>query len=341
MRINRNARNLSELLNTWLKVYLPQTRRRSENTVNTYESALSLYLDFLESEKQISASTLDEQCFKRTWIEEWITSSENASRSTCDLRLSAIRSLLKYLSSNNALFTPYYLDACQIGKLSHGKGRRVEGISKHAMAVLLSMMNGQDPTSRRDKALFTALYDTGGRISELLNIKVGDLKLNAATPYVIVNGKGDKHRTLLLSSATVSLLRTLIDYEYGSKPCLDGYVFFSRVGGKKTHLSIDAVNQRLKVYSRLAHQICPEVPENMHTHQIRHSACTHWYQDNINLAEISTYLGHESIETTRIYLGISKEELEQALSKREPIEAPKESKYKDIKGGLRSLLKGK
>ena len=79
----------------------------------------------------------------------------------------------------------------------------------------------------------------------------------------------------------------------------------------------------------------------MHTHQIRHSACTHWYQDNINLAEISTYLGHESIETTRIYLGISKEELEQALSKREPIEAPKESKYKDIRGGLRSLLKGK
>ena len=85
----------------------------------------------------------------------------------------------------------------------------------------------------------------------------------------------------------------------------------------------------------------PEVPENMHTHQIRHSACTHWYQDNINLAEISTYLGHESIETTRVYLGISKEELEQALSKRESIDVPTTSKYKNIKGGLRSLLRKK
>ncbi|QEC73853.1 tyrosine-type recombinase/integrase [Arachidicoccus ginsenosidivorans] len=76
----------------------------------------------------------------------------------------------------------------------------------------------------------------------------------------------------------------------------------------------------------------------MHCHQIRHSSAIHWLQDNINIAQISQYLGHESIETTRIYLGISREELERALAKREVLIGNPEKKYKNINGGLRSYI---
>jgi len=336
----QSAKDVTLLMNNWLMIYLPRVRRRSEHTIKTYESSLSLYLDFLDDQKNVSPEVLDGKCFRREWLEEWITSAK-VTRKTCDLRLSAIRSLLKYMSSKNTIFTPYYLEAMDIQMLNHGHGTKVEGISKKAMSDLLSTMNREDVTSLRDRALFTMMYDTGGRVSEVVNIKICDLRLESPNPYVIVIGKGSKARTLLLSTATVSLLKKLIKTEYGNNPCSESYLFYSRVKGRRSPLSTDAVNSRLKVYSRKAHLLNPEVPENMHTHQIRHSACTHWYQDNINLAEISTYLGHESIETTRVYLGISKEELEQALSKRESIDVPTTSKYKNIKGGLRSLLRKK
>jgi len=64
----------------------------------------------------------------------------------------------------------------------------------------------------------------------------------------------------------------------------------------------------------------------------------HWLQDGINIAQISRYLGHESLETTRIYLGISREELEQALAKREDLIGEQKKKYHCIKGGLKSLI---
>lgn len=341
MKIRRNTKDLATLMEDWLKIYLPNVRFRSMNTVDTYESALSLFLDFLENKKQISVSTLSEECFKREWIEEWISSihtDKHNSKRTCDLRLSCIKSLLKYLSSKNILFLPYYLDACDISKLMCGHGKQVEGISKHAMAALFAAMQGNSKTIYRDKTFFTVMYDTGARVSEILNIKIRDLKLNDKIPCAIIIGKGSKPRTLLFSPNTVIMLLSFIKENFGEHPFADGFLFHSRVKGRNVPVSVDAINDRLKVYAKAAHETCPEIPKKLHTHQIRHSACTHWYQDKINIAKISRYLGHESIETTRIYLGISKEELSEALAKRESIVVNEESAYKSVKGGLRSLI---
>ncbi len=202
MKIKRNTKDLATLMNDWLRIHLPNVRFRSMNTVNTYESALSLFLDFLEEKKQISIFTFGEECFKREWIEEWISfihTDKHNSKRTCDLRLSCIRSLLKYLSSKNVLFLPYYLDACDIARLMYGRGKQVEGISKYAMKVLFAVMQGNNKTICRDKTFFTVMYDTGARVSEILSIKIRDLKLDDKTPHVIITGKGGKPRTLLFS----------------------------------------------------------------------------------------------------------------------------------------------
>ena len=341
MKIKRNARQLSAMMTDWLKVYLPNTRFSSRHTIDSYESSLSLYLDFLEKNKQVTETTIDEECFRQQWIEEWISeshSNRNNSKRTCDLRLSCIRSLLKYLSSRNTLFLPYYIDAMDIKKLMKGHGRQVEGLSKHATAVLFSTMKPVDSITYRDKVFFTIMYDTGARVSEVRCIRIKDLALDDKSPHVIVCGKGEKHRTLLFSPETVNLLKAYITDAHGCRPWPDGYLFHSRTKGRGTPVSVDAINCRLKVYARLAHKKCPEIPENLHTHQLRHSVCTHMYQDGINLAKISAYFGHESLETTRIYLGISREELAEAMAKREPVMPDSGSKYKNLKGGLRSLI---
>ena len=125
---------------------------------------------------------------------------------------------------------------------------------------------------------------------------------------------------------------------FGNNPNPEGYLFYSNHGGIFRQMSEDAVNDRLYILSEKANKSCSKVPLHMHCHQIRHSAASHWLQDDINIAQISRYLGHESLETTRIYLGISREELEQALSKREDLIDNLTKKYKDVKGGLKSLI---
>jgi len=345
MKIRRNTKDLAVRMNEWLQVYLPSARFRSGNTISTYETSLSLFLDYLEDRKGIRETTINEKCFRQEWLEEWVSflhAEKGNSRSTCDLRLSCIRSLLKYLSSKNAVYLPYYIDACDIKKLGRGHSRKVEGISKKAMKVLFSVMQDGGRTEYRDRVLFTLLYDTAARVSEALSIKVSDLFLDCEEPYVIINGKGDKQRPLVFSPDTTRLLKEYASLEHGGSHHSKGnYLFFSRVHGRKHALNTDAVNVRLKVYATKAHDICPEIPATMHTHQIRHSACTHWYQDGINIAKISQYVGHESIETTRIYLGISREELAEAMAKRENVIENEKKCYKNVKGGLRSLIKRK
>jgi site-specific recombinase XerD len=343
MKIKRNVspEELVNMMRDWLKIYLPNIRFRSQNTIDSYESSLNLYLDFLEKNKQITEKNISEKCFCQQWIEEWISEAhieKKNSKRTCNVRLSCMRSLLQYLSSKNILFLPYYHDSREIKKLARGHGRKVEGLSKHATAELFAAMKVNDSLTYRDRVFFTLMYDTGARVSEIRCIRIKDLVLENESPYAIICGKGEKYRTVLFSPETVKLLKRFISDTCGRTPWPDGYLFYSRTKGRGTPISIDAINCRLKVYAKKAHERCPEIPVDMHTHQIRHSVCTHMHQDNINLAKISTYLGHQSIETTRIYLGISKEDLAEALAKREPVMSGYEAKYINVKGGLRSLL---
>jgi site-specific recombinase XerD len=341
MKINKETRNLIGHINSWLKVYLPQTRDYSNKTIESYEAGLSLFIDFLESEKNIKINEFNETCFNRDVIEDWLTwlsSKRNNGKRTRDQRLAIIKSLLKYLKSKDRKLVGNYLDSLEIRSISHGRGKKVEGINKEAMKALFAAIDCTTRTGKRDYALFTFMYDTGCRIGEELNIKIKDLYLDVKTPYVTVNGKGNKKRPLILSEKTVHIISLYIKMFFGSKPNAEGYLFYSNHGGIFKQMSEDAVNERLYILSEKANRSCSKVPVHMHCHQIRHSSASHWLQDDINIAQISRYLGHESLETTRNYLGISREELEHALAKREDLIDDQKKKYNGIKGGLKSLI---
>lgn len=341
MKINKETRNLIGHINSWLKVYLPQTRDYSNKTIESYEAGLSLFIDFLESEKNIKINEFNETCFNRDVIEDWLTwlsGKRNNGKRTRDQRLAIIKSLLKYLKSKDRKLADNYLDSLEIRSISHGRGKKVEGISKEAMKAFFATIDCTTRTGKRDYALFTFMYDTGCRIGEELNIKIKDLYLDVKNPYVIVNGKGNRTRALILSEKTVHIISLYIKMFFGNKPNPEGYLFYSNHGGIFKQMSEDAVNERLYILSEKANRSCSKVPVHMHCHQIRHSSASHWLQDDINIAQISRYLGHESLETTRIYLGISREELEQALAKREDLIDDQKKKYNDIKGGLKSLI---
>jgi len=341
MKIKKETRSLIDHINNWLKVYLPQTRGYSSKTIESYETGLSLFIDFLESERHIRIDEFNETCFKRDVIEDWLawlSSKRNNVKRTQYQRLAIIKSLLGYLKSKNHNLAIFYLDACEIRNISHGRGKKVEGLGKKAMKAFFAAIDCSTRTGKRDFAMFTFMYDTGCRVGEELNIKIKDLYLDVERPYVIVSGKGDKKRPLILSEKTVEIISFYIKMFFGHNPNPEGYLFYSNHGGIFRQMSQDAINERLYIISEKANEKCSEVPLHMHCHQIRHSAASHWLQDDINIAQISRYLGHESLETTRIYLGISREELELALAKRENLIDDQKKKYNNLRGGLKSLI---
>ena len=115
----------------------------------------------------------------------------------------------------------------------------------------------------------------------------------------------------------------------------EAYVFYSRNIGLHGKMSQTAVNKQLKKHSRTAHEICDEVPPNLHAHQLRHAKASHWLEDGMNIVQISFLLGHEQLQTTMVYLDITLEQELKALATLEDENDKKISKkWKNIKGEL-------
>lgn len=171
---------------------------------------------------------------------------------------------LKYLS----------LEAREI-KCQKSIRKKVDGLTRNAVTALLAAPDPSTGIGRRDLVFMILLYATAGRLDEILSIKVGQLKLDAGKPHVIITGKGGKMRTLYLLPKAVSHVRRYIHEVHDVQTASDSYLFFSRVGGKHTKLTEPAMDKRLKIYAKKAHETCPDVPLNTHAHQFRHAKASH------------------------------------------------------------------
>jgi len=100
-------------------------------------------------------------------------------------------------------------------------------------------------------------------------------------------------------------------------------------------MSQTAVNKQLKKHARAAHEMCDEVPLNIHAHQLRHSKASHWLEYGMNIVQISFLLGHEQLRTTMVYITITIDQELKALATLEDENDKKVSKkWKNGKGGL-------
>ena len=310
------ARNIARHIYGWLNEYAPSQQSSSPHTIKSYAQALSLYINFLEIEKKIEPSSFCPECFCRAYIEEWLiwlTKKRGSSPETCNNRLAALRTFLKYLGSRDIALLFLVQDASQIQRRKTSR-RKINGMSKKAMQALLSVPDISTRTGRRDLVLLIVMYNTAARIDEILSMKVRNLRLETQKPHVTVIGKGRKIRTLyLIPKAVTHLKKYLLDF-HKEKPNPESYVFYSRNAGATGKMSQAAVNKQLRKYAASAQSICEEVPINLHAHQIRHAKASHWLEDGMNIVQISFLLGHSNIQTTMVYLDITTEQEAKALA---------------------------
>jgi integrase/recombinase XerD len=175
---------------------------------------------------------------------------------------------------------------------------------------LLSANDKSTPNGFRDSLILENLYASGLRISELINIRIGDLDLERN--IIKVFGKGSKERFAPIHDRLIKMFKEwfLIRQNYFVKKKDNGYLYLNRNGERLTRQYVWLMIKKL----------CSELklPSDISPHSMRHSFATHLLTGGADLRTIQILLGHETISTTEIYTHVSDDRLRNTLTKFHP-----------------------
>jgi site-specific recombinase XerD len=156
---------------------------------------------------------------------------------------------------------------------------------------------------------------TGLRVSELVGLRCEDIFLGTGA-HVHCLGKGRKERCTPLRAETAKMLDAWLRQRHGHP---EDPLFLSIRGGK---LSRDAIERLLRKYAAAAARACASLKrKNVSPHVLRHAAAMDLLQHGVDRSVIALWLGHESVETTQMYLHADMRLKEQALSRTKPLAA--------------------
>lgn len=315
MRTNRkNGKEFWQYVRDYLTVYLPKIRSLSTKTIDSYTQSLAAFCSFLSEENRIKLSGVTFEHVTRESIKKFIQTlrSRSCRASTCNLRLSSIKSFLKYCADEDISLYSVYQEAKRIPMMKTPK-TPVHYMSDVALKTLLTEPDVKTVKGFRNRMIIMLLYDTGTRVQELVDMKVTDLHLAARNPFVIVKGKGGKTRSIPLMEKTISHLKEYLRRFHADPHATKAPLFYSMRKGIPDHLSPDAVAVMLKNYGDSARRTCSEIPERVHPHLIRHTRAMHLYRSGMPLSYVAEFLGHASMNTTEIYASASVDMLRKAM----------------------------
>jgi site-specific recombinase XerD len=293
---------------------LATQRNASSHTVAAYRDALRLLLVFAQDRTGKAPSKLDLADIDAQLISAFLAHLETQrhnSIATRNARLTAIRSLFHYA----ALRHPEHAQLIQ--RVLAIPSKRYEQtivcyLTPDEVDALLASPDRASWFGRRDHALLALGIQTGLRVSELTGLLCGDLHLGAG-PHVRCHGKGRKNRATPLTAQTVAMLTVWLR-ERGDDPT--GPLFPSRRGRP---LSTDAIEWLVTKHATAAADRCPSLhSKNVTPHVLRHTAAMQLLHGGVDTSVIALWLGHESIQTTQIYLHADLALKEQALARTAP-----------------------
>lgn len=270
--------------------FIKYEKRLSDNTIVSYQNDLKKYINYL---KKANISSFKE--VEPKTIELMLISEKDLNTASLAHLLLSIKSLHKYLLKLKIL------DEDVSSNIEQPK------MAKHLPDVLsydevnnllnIEINNNEDI---RNKAMLELLYASGFRISELLNIKLGDIDYTNAV--VRTFGKGSKERVVPLPDVTLNYINEYLKVRkdiLGNKE--SDYLFITRRGSKMDRTTFFKFIKNLLIKKNIHKDISP--------HTLRHSFATHLLEGGADLRSIQVLLGHENIKTTKIYTHLSKEKL--------------------------------
>jgi site-specific recombinase XerD len=311
----KKDKNFWQMARKYLHEYMPLVRNLSDKSVEAYKQSLNSYIGFLKENKGFEDPDIIFDSFSRAFIIEYIElmKKDGYAPKSINLRLTAIRSFLKYCGEVDFELKGVYADVCSIKKKKEEK-RPIVYLPETATAAILSAYGVKTSKHRRNRMLLILLYDTGARIQELSNLNVSSLHLDAGNPFITLMGKGRKTRNVpLLNNAVAHLQIYLKEFHPNGMECP---LFYCRLDGMPHRLSTDSISLILKNAADVARKICTDVPDNVHCHMIRKTKAMDLYKSGIPLPFIMQLLGHESMSTTSgFYAFATLEMMSEAMEK--------------------------
>lgn len=303
------------LLQSFFTDRLLRQRQASPHTIAGYRDCFRLLLHFAKQRlgkmpNQIRIEDLDAP-FIGLFLDHLESTRKNSAR-TRNARLGAIHSFFQYV----ALEEPAHVLHCQrilaVPNKRHVR-RPIEFLNREEIDALLAVPNQSTWLGRRDRTLLLVAVQTGLRVSELIGLNCQDVALGTGA-HVRCLGKGRKQRCTPLRPETAKMVDAWLRERHGQP---EDPVFPSIRGGK---LSRDAIEHLLTKYTQLAGRSCPSLKrKRVSPHVCRHAAAMDLLQHGVDRSVIALWLGHESPETTQMYLHADMRLKEKALSRTESL----------------------
>lgn len=274
-------------------------RRASVHTIAAYRDTFRLLLRFAVAHLSRPPSRLKIEDFDASFLSEFLDHLERSrgnSARTRNARLAAVHGFFHYV----ALTEPAHALQCQrvlaIPSKRFARGL-VEFLSPTEVTALLAAPDVSTWIGRRDRALLLFALQTGLRVSELIAVRREDVVLGTGA-NVRCQGKGRKERRTPLRRDVARMLKAWIREQRAAES--EQPLFPSSRGGK---LSRDAIERIVTKHVITAKQSCPSLNSKRVTpHTLRHSTAMELLRCGVDRSVIALWLGHESMETTQIYL---------------------------------------
>ena len=284
-------------ITAFLKQRLAVERGVSENTSDSYAYTFSLLFAYSSEQLKVRPSQLLFEQMDAPLVASFLEHLEKVrgnKPNSRNVRLSAIKSFMRYMEYR----VPSALD--QIRQIlaipsKRGDTRLVRHLGREEIRALLDV---PDPTTKngiRDRAMLNLCYSAGLRVSELVGLRITELRLQPQAS-VLIRGKGRKERALPLQKPTASALRSWLAVRgHSTAPEL----FLNARAEPMTRSGFEWI---LRKHVALASKHCPTLlKKRVSPHVLRHSCALTVLQATGDLRKVSLWLGHSSIKTTEIY----------------------------------------
>ena len=283
------------------RAYLLLERSLSANTLDAYLNDVRKFVRFLEIEQR----ELLPLAVRPTDLEQfilWINGLGLEASSQARL-LAGLRAFYKFLLVEDLLDE----DPTELLEGPRLHRKMPEVLSTHEIQEMLIAIDLSEPQGIRNRAMLETLYACGLRASELVNLKITNLFLDAG--FIKVWGKNNKERLVPIGGEAVRYLRMYLDHVRNRQDNIqsghENVVFLNRRGAKLTRVMVFYIVKELAAAAAVTKNISP--------HTFRHSFATHLVEGGADLKAVQDMLGHESITTTEIYTHLDTEYLKETI----------------------------
>jgi site-specific recombinase XerD len=309
----KRSRAFPELLQSYFGHWLANQRNVSHYTIVSYRDSWRLFLRFIAQKLKLDVAKLDTSDLTAQRVIEFLDDAERTRKvkiATRNCRLAAIKGFFTFLADEDPTWGAHCAAVLRI-PMKRGPKRDPCSMDRDETETILGQPDHTNQLGMRDRALLALFYNSGARISEVLAVSPQDLRMES--PFQVkLFGKGRKERICPLWPETVELLKVLLGQQ---KLALDEPIFRNRYGEP---LSASGVRFRLRAYLASAARKTPTLAAKRITpHSFRHTAAVHLLESGVDVAIVSNWLGHASLDSTYIYARANLETKRKALKKLE------------------------